>query len=93
MLNDFAIPSNDEQNDQDSYKELTKRFGVRIPRPLTLTPINKNPPARCGGDFFYGSNRPYIRGNGMVSLTWGNLQTHATNRSRPNPNPECGTEP
>ena len=41
----------------------------------------------------YGAMRPYMRGKGMVSRTWGNLQTQATRRSRPRPKPEWGTEP
>src|SRR5699024_5301870 len=41
----------------------------------------------------YGYNRLSKRGNGIVSRTCSTPVSQATVRSRPSPNPECGTLP
>ena len=41
----------------------------------------------------YGARRLSMRGNGMVSRTWGSPQIQATVRSMPRPKPACGNVP
>ena len=42
---------------------------------------------------YHGYRRFKRRGNGIVSRTCSTPESQATVRSKPRPNPECGTEP
>ena len=53
----------------------------------------EKPPSGRGSLRFYGLSRVSMRGNGIVSRTWGRPQIHATVRSMPRPKPACGNVP
>ena len=61
----------------------------RVAPPISSFPV----PLSCERSEPYGWRRPSRRGNGPVSRTCPSPQIQATVRSRPSPNPACGTDP